>query len=175
MSLLGDILRKVEDAMSSAAFAEAGEFDMARDFMRDSKNANKKVLLGTDDADIDQKVIRYALNLCKRMGASLEILHVLRPEKEKKQETASNMDVSLDPLQDSLQKLGVVYHPEMCEDCFKEKVIEYTEKRRDILCFVMGSLKSAAKEENKEKINNAWLQKLKCPVVIYGEPSESGI
>ena len=73
-------LRQLKEDMASASFAEAGEFDTARHMFLLDKNANKKVLLATNTAEVHSNVIRNALSLSKRMNARLEVLHVLTPQ-----------------------------------------------------------------------------------------------
>jgi hypothetical protein len=72
---------KFQKAMSAAAFAEVGEFDTAREIAGKSKNAHKKVLIVLEGDDLNKRILNYALDLCKRLGGQLEILHKQGPNK----------------------------------------------------------------------------------------------
>ena len=74
--MIKDFFKKFEADMASAAFAEEGEFDTARAISLEGKNSGKKVLLGAEGTGVDHKAYRYALNLCRRVGADLEVLQV---------------------------------------------------------------------------------------------------
>lgn len=63
--------------MSAVTFAEHGEVETARHFLP-NKNSNKRVLLGVEEPELNPKLLEYALNLCRRVGAKLEILHFLQ-------------------------------------------------------------------------------------------------
>lgn len=75
---MGSIKRKIEDLMSAVSFAEEGEFETARELMKE----DRRVLLAVRKGQIDRKTFRYAVNTCKRIGASLDVLYVSPSEGE---------------------------------------------------------------------------------------------
>ena len=97
-----------------------------------------------------------------------------------KENSAINEDF-LAPLQQGMEKRGIVYHPVFAESYLAEELANYVEKRRDLLCVILDTEKleerqcQAEKAETKQcttikqKIEKE-LQKLKCPVVVYGRP-----
>lgn len=168
MSTLTKLFKKLEESMTAATFAEAGEFEMARQFLKSNKNANKRVLLGTDKPEIETKTISYALHLCQRLGGGLEIFHMLRlPENE----TGSELSQEKEPLaalNSALQQKGVVYQPVSGLGCLADEVLRHAGTRRDILCVVFDALEPDGASCRKAKENMiARLQALHCPVVMY--------
>ncbi|HEX9859640.1 MAG TPA: universal stress protein [Nitrospirota bacterium] len=164
-----DILKKFENAMASAAFAEAGEFNTAREMY--GKNSNKKVLLGTEGTEVDHKAFRYASNLCQRVGAKLEILYILRPsllERGKNlEELLGEVKSGLKNVFESLIKEGIDYSLNFGEGRLEDEVARYAEGRSDILFVVMES--SGLSEEHRSRLEkrlSVATEKLKCPLVV---------
>ena len=150
--------------MSAAAFAEAGEFDTARQMAGRNKNSHKKVLLVLENEDLNLRILNYAQELCNRLGGQLEILHQQEPGKlaicqsEIWQEFTKKMDsvacTSLAP-----------------EESLEEMLTEYGKTRRDILCVVLR-IDLMEKKPVKKKDEKAWspdwiMQRLNCPVMVY--------
>lgn len=172
MSALTTMFKKLEEAMTAATFAEAGEFETARQFLTTNKNARKRVLLGTDKPEIAARTISYALHLCQRLGGGLEIFHMLHlPENE----TASGPSLEKEPLaalNNALQKKGVVYQPFNGLGCLADEVLRHAGTRRDILCVVFDVLEPDGASCRKAKENMiAKFQALHCPVVMYAGSS----
>lgn len=166
-----DIFKKFEDAMSSAAFAEAGEFDTARQMYTGEKNVNKKVLLGTEGTEVDHKAFRYASNMCQRIGAKLEILYILRPsvlERGKDLEALlAEVKDGLKNVFESLVKEGIDYSLNFGEGRLEDEVARYAEGRSDILFVVVES--RGLSEERKGRMDkrlSVATERLKCPLVV---------
>ena len=159
-----NIFNKIEEAMAAAAFAEQGEFDTARQMLGRNKNTNKKVLLGIDETEVDPKIFRYALCLCQRVGAKLEVLHVLGSGSE---EVARGNAPSL---QQSSGK-EIDYTMIANSDNLEDVVAARTKDRRDILFVVLGA--ALARKKSLQKANRQTLtevfEKFRCPVVVYSE------
>lgn len=90
-------------------FAEVGEFDTARRFLKEPK----QVLLVCWEDCIQEKTVHYALNLCQRIGATLDVLYL---SGSPKQEMAT-------------------------QQCF-ETLVHYVKKQTSITCTVMSSVDS---------------------------------
>ncbi|MEW5949520.1 MAG: hypothetical protein AB1711_08955 [Thermodesulfobacteriota bacterium] len=75
-----DLIRKIQDAMTAVAFAEAGEFEIAREIIGPERPKYKKILLGIRGPHPNREPLLCAKNLCSRMEASLEILYIVNPD-----------------------------------------------------------------------------------------------
>lgn len=155
---------KFQQAMAAAAFAEVGEFETARQLAGKNKNAHKKVLVVLEGDDLSMRILNYALDLCKRLGGQLEILHKQGPE---------NIDISRTEVWQEFTKKGedVVCSSLDSRESLDEKLTEYGKTRRDILCVVLR-IDLMEKKPVKKKEENAWspdwiMQKLNCPVMVY--------
>ncbi len=172
MNTLKEIFKKLEESMTSAAFAEAGEFDTARQFLKSTKNAHKRVLLGTDRLEIDSKTIGYALRLCQRIGGNLEIFHVLRMEDDQLASELAQKKELIAALQDGLGKKGISYQLVLGRECLADEVLKHTTKRRDLLCVVFDALEAGSASCLQARQNMiAKFHALNCPVVVYAESS----
>jgi len=110
------------------------------------------------------RILNYALDLCKRLGGQLEILHKQGPE---------NVDISRTEVWQEFTKKGedVVCSSMDSRESLDEKLTEYGKTRRDILCVVLR-IDLMEKKPVKKKEENAWspdwiMQKLNCPVMVY--------
>src|SRR5665648_1239735 len=68
--ILSGISKKLEELVSAASFAEAGEFDTARDML----DGGRKVLLVLTGRETDVKSLKYAFSIAARTQAGLEVL-----------------------------------------------------------------------------------------------------
>ena len=155
---------KFQQAMSAAAFAEAGEFDTARQIAGKNKNAHKKVLVVLEDEDLNLRLLNYAHDLCKRLGGQLEILH---------KQGLGREDISRSEILQEITKSkdDIVCTSLAPSESLDDKLIEYGRKRRDILCVVLRIDLMGNKPVKKMKENASspdWImQKLNCPVMVY--------
>lgn len=164
-----NFFKQFEDAMVSATFAEAGEFDTARQIIGRNKNANKKVLLGTDAIEINPAVVRKALNLCQRVGAKLEILQILKGKGSGISDNLASFDSSQKPAKEI--ELTRVFS----EGSFDEEIVRCTENRRDIVFLVLSSAVSMFDNSRKrqEQYLASLIEKLEYPVVVFSELTEA--
>jgi hypothetical protein len=148
-------LKQFEDDMASAVFAEAGEFETARQIMK----KDRKILLAVTDEKRDVNAFKYALNMCKRIGAALEILFSFGPDREDFESFISE-----------LKNEGIEHTLVEVKRCLKEEILNYTEKRRDILFVVVESSDGLDIncEDDRKKISTLW-QHLKCPLVVVSD------
>ena len=168
MSTLTEIFKKLEESMSAATFAEAGEFETARQFLKNNKNARKRVLLGTDKPEIDARTISYAMHLCQRLGGGLEIFHVLHLPEGEPDTGLIRKEEPLASLSNALQQKGIAYQPVRGAGCLADEVLIHAGSRRDILCVVFDAMEAGNATCRKAKENMiARFQALHCPVVMY--------
>jgi hypothetical protein len=173
LARLKNIFKSFEDTMTATAFTDAGEHASAFRIYQNGKNARKKVLLGTDNMELDLQVIGYALKLCHRVEAGLEILHVINDEKEEASEP-KRAGVSASPrqLQSLLGEMGIEYSPVKAQASLQNELIDQVTKRNNIMCVVVGSPKGH-KEKTSGRNWNALAKafgKLNCPLVVCEQP-----
>ena len=149
----------LEDDMVAAAFAEAGEFETAREILKE----DRKILLALTGENSDLNAFRYAINMCKRISAKLEILC----EEHYSEYTLAQFTAEL-------EKEAIGYDVTKVMECVKEEVLNFTSERRDILFVVVESsdgLNLNCKKTTKV-IENSW-KSLKCPLVLVSDPASA--
>lgn len=146
-----------EDIFAAAAFAEAGEHDKAIEILR----SNRTVLLAISDSMFDRSSLKYALNVSKRINASLEILYIAKSEKEK---------VGFNDFLSEVNNEGFTFSLVIKEGCVKKAILDYTKKRRDILFVIVGSTSELEIEckTGENALTDTW-KKMKCPLVIVSK------
>lgn len=150
-------MRKIEKTMSAISFAEEGEFETARELIKE----DRQVLLGIRHGEIEDRTLKYALNTCKRIGAGLDILFVSSP---------GATDPALERFISELQKESIKYRLVRKSGCLKQEIIEHTNARKEILFVVIESsdnLDTDCKGSHK-RLSESW-QNLKCPLVVVME------
>lgn len=146
--------KKIEDMLSAISFAEEGEFEKAREILRE----DRKVLLALNEGAIDNKTLRYALNTCKRNNAHLDILLVSH---------SAATDSMLQQFFVELQGEGIRYRFVQKSGCLKEEIIRHTTANKEILFVVIESsdnLNIDCSGKNKQ-LSDAW-QNLNRPLVV---------
>ncbi|HEX8948323.1 MAG TPA: universal stress protein [Dissulfurispiraceae bacterium] len=154
MGKLKKTLKKLEDAMAAASFAEEGEFETARQMVKEER----RVLLAIRRGRMDRKTFRYAMNTCKRIGASLDVLYISPGEAA---------DPDLERRLSELKEAGIAYRLIRKGGCLKQEIIDYTNSIKKILFAVTESsdnLDVDCKGGGK-KLSEAW-EKLNCPLVV---------
>jgi hypothetical protein len=143
-----------QDTMCAAAFAEAGEFETARQLVMGK--SHKKVLLGTSAANLPMEIFRHAMNLCRRVGASLEILHAGPPP----------FVIGTDCGPDLLENMGVDYRSiDDCDELEKE-LVDSTRKRSAIIFIVLHALAPLRPEKKRGPHLKRMARQIHCPVVV---------
>lgn len=164
---MGNIFKKIEDAFMAAAFAEAGEYEFAQHLLDAGKNSHKKVLLSTDCPIITVKILSHALNLCKRLGGSLEVYQFIS--------TAEASDTSpgaekngvkrLQVLQKKLSGLGITYEYAIKDTSLRDELAVISVNRRDIMAVIVPLCEGIQK--HKEDFQEAVGAMFSCPVIFF--------
>ena len=152
---LTSIGKKLEELFSAASFAEAGEFDTARDMLR----GDRKVLLVLTGRETDIKSLKYALNIAARTQADLEVL------------AATNGTVkTLSICKKEARQKGVTIKVARKGGCIKEAVIRYAKDRRDLVCVVIESTEALDTDcsNEQQRLTGVW-EKLGCPLALVSE------
>jgi len=100
------------------------------------------------------------VNVAKRMGARLEILHVLANGFEKELSKLAR-------LKERFRSLGIRYEFVAGGGSLEEEIIRYAENRRDIMLVLVGEpVEGARKKGRKTKPDRRLLERFQCPVVV---------
>ncbi len=147
-------MRKFEDVMAAAAYAEAGEFETAKETLKEER----RVLLALSGATTDMNAFSYAINACKRIGAELEIMY------------DSGAKASLKQLRPELRKLGIDCSYVKQTGRLEEEIQNYTRNKSNILFVVLEVSEDFDMQSKKAgtDITDAW-KNLKCPLVVVSK------
>lgn len=147
-------MKKIEDIMSAITFAEAGEHEKAKEFLR----SRKTVLLAISDTLFDKNALKYAMNITKRIGGNLEILYVTEDENEK---------AGLKDFISQVKEVGFNFSIVVKMGCMKKAILDYTDKRNEIQFVIVGSTPEldAGCRTGERTFSDAW-KKMKCPLVL---------
>lgn len=172
MGRIQDFLQQLEQTMAAAAFAEAGEHESARQFLNEFKDGRKKVLLGTDHMEPDLKIVNYALSLCRRMGAGLEIFHVVPSAlcgKSVDVVALAAGDPAFAAFNKKMAALGVAYQPVCSDRGLVREILDHVAAHRQVMCVVVSPAHAAETSQAKRdgRTIGEWFQELSCPVLFY--------
>jgi K+-sensing histidine kinase KdpD len=148
---------KFEDIMAAITFAEAGEQEKARDFLK----GRKTILLAISDMMFDKNILKYAMSISKRIEAAIDVLYLTKAD-------VNNNE--LKTFISEANKEGIGCNVVKKEGCMKKAILEYTEKRREILFVIVGSTPELEIEckTGEKTLTDAW-RKLKCPLVVVSK------
>lgn len=154
---MAELKKKVEDLMSAISFAEEGEFDTAREMIKE----DRRVLLAIKENHLDKKTFRYAINTCKRVGADLDILYV---------SSAEMLPPVLEQCVEDLKKEGINFRVVRKNGCLKQQIIDYTNNKKEVLFAVTKSLENLDLDciGKGKRLSEAW-HRLRCPLVVVAD------
>lgn len=154
---MADLKKKMEDLMSAISFAEEGEFDTAREMLKE----DRRVLLAIKENHLDRKTFRYAINTCKRVGADLDILYVSAAEK---------ISPILEQCLEDLKNEGINSRLVQKNGCLKQQIIDYTNSKKEVLFAITESFENLDLDcrGKGKKLSDAW-QRLRCPLVVVAD------
>lgn len=155
---MAGLKKKIENLMSAITFAEEGEFETARTMMK----TRKRVLLALRNSRIDRKTCTYAMNTCKRIGISLDLVVVGNDENEPLTQT-------IHPFMEELKSESILYSLTQKNGCLKQAILDHIEEGDNILFVVIESQGSLDNNCSKDRyLTDAW-KKLQCPLVVVAE------
>ena len=148
-----DTLKKrIEEMMSAISFAEEGEFETAKEFLKEER----RVLLAVRKDQVDRRTFTYAINTCKRINAALDILYISGSKEQ---------DPTLQQYLSELTREGISYRLVQKGGCLKQAIIDYTNAIKGILFAVTESSDNLDVDCKGMKASKAW-KDLKCPLVV---------
>jgi hypothetical protein len=154
---MADLKKKVEALMSAISFAEAGEFDTAREILKEER----RVLLAIRENHLDKKTFKYAINTCKRVGADLDILYV---------SSSGKISPVLEQCLEDLKNEGINFRVVQKNGCLKQQIIDYTNSKKEVLFAVTESFENLDIDcgGSGKRLSEAW-QRLRCPLVVVAD------
>ncbi|MBI5101168.1 MAG: hypothetical protein HZB33_04965 [Nitrospirae bacterium] len=154
-------MNRFDDIMAAISFAEEGDFGQAREFMK----GRDSILLAISDICFDANVLKYALNLSRRIKANIDIVYLTRVE--------AHIGHIEDFIKTAL-KDEIICRLFKKEGCMKKAILEFTAKRRDIIFVVVGSTPELDIEcrTGEKSLSDAW-KRLQCPLVVVAKPTPS--
>jgi hypothetical protein len=144
-----------EDTMAASAFAEAGEFETARQIVK----GNRRLLLGLRKDRISNKTLLYALNACKRIGNGLDILYI------------SPDGVETEELREFMERLsaeGIDFALIKRSSCLKKEIVEYVKEKKNVDFVVIESSEDLEADCREGTLREVW-HGLGCPLVVVME------
>jgi hypothetical protein len=151
-----ELVKKFQDSMAAATFAEAGETETARKILKEEK----RVLLALREGEIERKALIYAMNTCKRIGADMDIMYLSSAE--------SSENPMLKQFFSELQSEGIHHRLIQRIGRLREEIKNYTDSERSIDFVVVES--PAVDRWNREEGLSKILEKIKCPLVVVNIP-----
>jgi len=129
-----------------------------------TKTRRKNVVLGTDTLEISPKALGYAAGLSCRMGAGLEILHLISPDDKGDMDagpgTLVGGGVGLTEVTQRPEGGRTIYHVVPWRGTLIDGLLHILEGRRDIISIVIG------RPVQGNKRLSGLLKRLGCPVII---------
>lgn len=145
---------RFDDVMSAITFAEAGEFEKARDILR----GRDRVLLALSDLAFDRNALKYSLSIARRVNAGIAIVYLTKTGAYRGE---------IDEFSRKASQEGIPCSLTTVEGCMKKAILDYTEKRREILFVVVGSTPELDVDcrAGEKSLSDAW-KRLQCPLVV---------
>ncbi len=157
--------------MSAAAFAEAGEFDVAHEILSPESKL-RKVLLVLERETPNANAIEYTVNLCKRIGAIVDVL-ITTPSGSNS--TNSMIAQSAGPYAQKILELtrllrdrGITYHMYTLDGDLVDKLGDYVRHHKDVTTVVYDSPRTEeidSKDDTWHKVLDTICTRLSIPLI----------
>lgn len=159
-SLLSTLQARFENNMAAVAFAEANEHGLARALLDADASRQEAVLLAVQNNRFSERVMEYALNLCRRMGCGLFVINVVLPT-QPPQQGPQAMAVSFAETPDVPVQLLTV------RGTLSETVGAFVRQQRRTLSVVMDdACRHGDLSANKKAKSQSWWKDIGCPVIF---------
>ena len=165
-----------EKSMSAVAFAEAGEFELAREILStETKPHTVLLVIETDSPNVN--AIEYTVSLCKRIGAIMDVIIALSPSTMSSRNVPNLQAVAPDPemilsLARLLREKDIPYHIYMFQGDLVEKLGDYVRRHKEVTTVVYDSSRtqeSHSKDDTWRKVLDTICTRLSIPLITVFE------
>ena len=165
-----------EKSMSAVAFAEAGEFELAREILS-TETKPHTVLLVIETDSPNANAIEYTVSLCKRIGAIMDVIIALSPSTMSSRNVPNLQAVAPDPemilsLARLLREKDIPYHMYMFQGDLVEKLGDYVRRHKEVTTVVYDSSRtqeSHSKDDTWRKVLDTICTRLSIPLITVFE------
>ena len=152
-------MRQSAPSTMAAASGKAAEFETALQLAAQTDKNRKKIVIGLEGQCLPLADICNTLQLCQRVGASLEILRVTEPLPG-----AAADEKELNFLEGQCKNLNIRLHTVRGNRSLNEVLVDLTRKRREVVFVVLPANPALT---TKRRDLKGLTQKIPCPVVLY--------
>jgi hypothetical protein len=163
------LIDQAESHLAAAAFAEAGEFDTALEIVH-TPAPSKAVLLVLDDAENGSDAFDYAVNLCLRMKASLEVLALT----DENDSANGNADAFMNSL--CVKQCGISCTVSVLSRNSQTDLVAYVQKHKEIVTIIDSCRHKRKKKSNRPGLLRTLetiVEKFSIPLVQVSQTSGS--
>ncbi len=140
--------------MAAAAFAESGEAGTALEIV-DTPKKTTKVLLAIGGSEVNKDAFRYAVNLCRRVDASLDVLQIVH---QRSADVEESLRISLASHSREVNRLlrevsgnNVTVHISVTAGDVDQEVYSYVKDNREVVAVVFDSPHVRGEEPERGK------------------------
>jgi hypothetical protein len=161
-----------EKSMSAAAFAEAGEFEVAREILSPETRPHTVLLVIEKDLP-NVNAIEYTVSLCKRIGAIMDIIVTSPPGSMSSRNVPNLQTAGPHPemilnLAQFLREREITYHMYMLQGDLVEKLGDYVRQHKEVTTVVYDSSRneeSHSKDDTWHKLLDIICTRLSIPLI----------
>jgi len=162
--------------MSAAAFAEAGEFEVAREILSPETKPHTVLLVIERDSP-NVNAIEYTVSLCKRIGAIMDVIITSPPSAMSRRNVPILRTAAPDPemilnLAQLLRERDITYHMYMLQGDLVEKLGDYVRQHKEVTTVVYDSsrnVESHSKDDTWHKVLDTICTRLSIPLITVFE------
>ena len=166
------LLQRLQNHMAAIAYAEAGEYQSARELL-ESVPKSKTVLLVIEGDAQDPASVSHALNLCKRTGGDLEVLQVLPLISGDSNDDPPGQEIEgtsgqLVPVVRRALSAGVTVRITMQKGEVNEKLFDYARRHKDVAMIILDSPRlrtNLPKDKVWPRLAESVAQQLSIPLI----------
>ena len=143
----GGLKSRLIARLAAVAFAEAGEFETAGEFLRPSKR--QTVLLVIEGETPDEGTFSYAMRLCQRIAGEIDILQIIDRADDSDDYDLLSRRMSLGSthmvtLMQRLERENVPFKITIRIGDLNQKLFNYAKRHKDVAVVVLDSPKAKA-------------------------------